>query len=130
VGRVVCGVPQGSVLGPQLFTSYIIYINSVSQVIMNCRFHIYADDLQLVEDFQQCVGDVNEDLKRVFNWAKENGLKINPTKSQVIVIHRCKTEVPEPSLYIGDDEIKVVPKVVNLHTWKKLGKNNFFYLVK
>jgi hypothetical protein len=43
VGAVMCGVPQGSVLCPRLFISYI---DEVLRVIRYCRFHIYADDLQ------------------------------------------------------------------------------------
>jgi hypothetical protein len=30
------------------------------------------------------------------------------------VVHRCKTEIPPPTLFIGPDTIKVVPKVTNL----------------
>jgi Reverse transcriptase (RNA-dependent DNA polymerase) len=116
VGRVTCGVPHGLVLGPKSFS---FYINSVSRVIINCAFHIYADDLQLykscsVENFQQYIDDVNSDLARVHAWAKSNGLLLNPTKSQVIVVYRGKKEVPTPSLSIGPNSIKVVPKVVNL----------------
>jgi hypothetical protein len=44
VGRVTCGLPQGSDLGPLLFFSYI---NDVSRFIKYSWFHIYADDLQI-----------------------------------------------------------------------------------
>jgi hypothetical protein len=67
VGAVTCGVPQGSVLGPLLFISYI---DDVSRVIRYCRFHIYADDLQIyhtctVPDVQKCIDELNLDLQRV-----------------------------------------------------------------
>jgi hypothetical protein len=44
VGAVAFGVPQGSVLGLLLFLSYI---EDDLRVIRYCRFHIYADDLQI-----------------------------------------------------------------------------------
>jgi hypothetical protein len=39
---------------------------------------------------------------------------LNPSKSQVIVVYRGRSELPAPSLKIGPNSIKVVPKVVNL----------------
>jgi hypothetical protein len=38
------GSPQGSVLSPILFACFI---NDVDDHIRNCRFHLYADDLQI-----------------------------------------------------------------------------------
>jgi hypothetical protein len=116
VGAVTCGVPQGSILGPLLFISYI---DDVSRVIRYCRFHIYADDLQVyqtctVSDFQKCIDKLNLDLQRVHEWATANGLKLNPIKSQVLVISRCRVDIPPTTLLIGSDVIKVVPKVNNL----------------
>jgi hypothetical protein len=52
--------------------------------------------------------------RRVYEWAAANGFKLNPIKSQVIVISRCRVDIPPPMLLIGSDVIKVVPKVNNL----------------
>jgi hypothetical protein len=41
-----------------------------------------------------------------------NGLKLNPEKSQVILIHRYRANIP--TLLIGANVVKVVPKVRNL----------------
>jgi hypothetical protein len=104
VGAVTCGVYQGSVLGPLLFISYI---------------HISADDLQIyhtcaVSDFQMCIDELNLDLQRVHEWAAAKGLKLIPIKSHVIVISRCRVDIPPPTPLIGSDVIKVVPKGNNL----------------
>jgi hypothetical protein len=39
---------------------------------------------------------------------------MNPIKSHVIVISRCRLDIPPLTLMIGSDVIKVVPKVNNL----------------
>jgi hypothetical protein len=111
---VTCGVPQGSILRPLFFVSYI---NDVSRVIKYSRFHIYADDLQIyhsssVLDLQRSYDEFNMDLQQIHEWATANGLKLNPKKSQVILIQRA--DIPLFTLLIGDNVIKVVPKVRNL----------------
>ena len=42
---LVCGVPQGSVVGLLLFLSYINYLN---QAIKFCKVHHFADDTNLL----------------------------------------------------------------------------------
>jgi hypothetical protein len=78
--------------GPLLF---ILFIDDVFGVIHFCRFHIYADDLQIyhissVADLRRCYDEVNADLKRIYDWAGSNGLKLNPKKSQSCLLVRIQ----------------------------------------
>jgi hypothetical protein len=95
-----------------------IYINDVLKDIKYSRFHIYADDLEIyhsssISDLQRCYDEINIDLQQIHEWATANGLNLNPEKSQVILIHRCRADIPPPTLLIGANVDKVVPTVRN-----------------
>jgi hypothetical protein len=88
-------------------------------LVRSCLYHILTTSLKIchtfaVSDFQRCIDELNLDLQRVHEWVAANGLKLNPIKSQVIVISRCRVDSPPPTLLIGSDVIRVVPKVNNL----------------
>jgi hypothetical protein len=49
-----------------------------------------------------------------YESATVNGLKLNQQKNQSILIHRCKADIPPPTLLIGANTAKVGFKMKNL----------------
>jgi len=83
------GVPQGSILGPVLFT---IFINDLPNIVKHCLPILYADDSHLCfsclpENFDQMHKEINDDLSEVSKWMNRNGMCLNPQKCKFIVIY-------------------------------------------
>lgn len=114
------GVPQGSILGPLLFT---IFINDLPTVIQSSSLHMYADDVQLyISSELGLVEDAaykhNEDLRKVLTWSKENFLRLNPNKTKCLVISRNHIDTTcFPNIHLGNSQIDFVGKAKNLGVW-------------
>jgi len=90
--RVMSGVPQGSVLGPLLFLAYVndIWRNIESPI------GLFADDCVIYRKIinNADMEKLQKDLKRLGEWAVENSMKINPSKSKPIRFTRARVKDP------------------------------------
>ena len=84
---MTCGVPQGSILGPLLFS---IYTNNLPSIPHHSSPHCYVDDTKLIlnftlQDQANAIAKLNEDLSRISNWTFRNHLPVNPSKTVLII---------------------------------------------
>lgn len=117
--KINSGVPQGSILGPILFS---IYISNFSVVLRNCESHFYADDSQLYFSFEPsevhnaCL-TINRDLDRLAYVSEQHALKLNPGKSAVMIFgkkHLINLVKEEVDIRIGNDRLPLVDSAKSL----------------
>ncbi|KAH7986064.1 hypothetical protein HPB49_026145 [Dermacentor silvarum] len=83
------GVPQGSVLGPTLFSLYVNDMPQSNDVLLVQ----YADDTSILAPVSSCDNSsvhLQDYLTHVSQWASVNHLSISETKSVVLRFHNSK----------------------------------------
>ncbi len=81
---IISGVPQGSILGPHLFTSYIDAILDVP-LSTNSRTIAFSDDLLLIKpiiDQKRDCMELQQDIDMLIDTYGSQFLRINPAKSK------------------------------------------------
>ena len=119
------GVPQGSILGPLLFT---LYINSLSSVITNSNaevtlYAMYADDTAIFVKGKSVsnINDImNTEISKVAKWLNENFLTLNVKKTKGMLLcnsQKMTRRDTDLEVYINNPLIDNVGKFKYLGVW-------------
>ena len=116
-GRLTCGVPQGSILGPLIF---LLYVNDMSQSV-DCDLLLYADDSCLVftsKNPKRIEKNLNRNFNSLCDWFVDNKLRIHfgedKTKSIVFGTKRRLKHLEDINICRNDIKIKQHTKVTYL----------------
>ena len=116
------GVAQGSILGPPLFNAYARTFPSEVKAKVKFTVEGYADDHQLLKQFNivfqiEVLGEGIEDCFKVIdNWMKTYFLKLNPTKTKIMIIAppSIRDKITINGTFINGQCIRFVDSAKNL----------------
>jgi len=86
--NLICGVPQGSVLGPLLFS---LYVAPIEDIIMahGLQSMIFADDMQMYLVMQRseqssCLSKLELCAQDILSWIADHKLLCNSSKTEIL----------------------------------------------
>ena len=106
--NVLCGVPQGSTLGPKLF---ILYVNDICTISKILKFVLFADDTNSFcsgHDAIQLSRDISNALDKLSVWFAVNKLILNVSNTNLMVFGNSKHRNTTLQVSIKNSNIKRV----------------------
>ena len=109
--NIICGVPQGSVLGHLKFCLYLLSMSAILKY-HKIGYHVYAEDTQLYISLKckqpfESISKVNSCLSDIRRWMITNKLKINDSKTEFILFRspQLRCDWSGLSVNVGESQI-------------------------
>ncbi len=98
VAPLSCGVPQGSILGPILFSLYLLPLGSISKK-HDISLHCFVDDIQiylpLKQNNSESLNPLINCLEDIKTWMQLNFLNLNESKTEIVVFGQDLNKINE-----------------------------------
>ncbi len=113
--EISTGVPQGSVLGPILFT---LYVNDMPHAV-SAKPRLFADDTCIFtfdKSISALTSTLNGELRLLFEWLAANKLLVNTSKTNYCIF------APSKNTIIPNIKIEMSVELTRAHDIKYLGR--------